>query len=102
MATDGTLLPRPATVLWTSGTRVAVLCTVGFIFRAVWLATLVAATYPIAVAGQVAFDTLFGDALLWTEWQHGSRRTAAFALIDGWVSSIWWVLGFWAIAILLR
>jgi hypothetical protein len=75
---------------------------VGFLFRAIWLAALVAATYPIAVAGQLAFDTLFGDSLLWTEWLHGSRRTAAFALLDGWVSSIGWVLGFWAIAILLR
>jgi hypothetical protein len=75
---------------------------VGFLLRSVWLAALVAATYPIAVAGQVAFDTLFGDSLLWTEWLHGSRRTAAFALIDGWVSSIPWVLGFWAIAMLLR
>jgi hypothetical protein len=75
---------------------------VGSIFRAVWLAALVAATYPIAVAGQVAFDTLFGDSLLWTEWLHGSRRTAALAVIDGWVRSIPWVVGFWAIAILLR
>jgi hypothetical protein len=75
---------------------------VGSIFRAVWLAALVAATYPIAVAGHIAFDTLFGDSLLWTEWLHGSRRTAAFALIDGWIGSIPWVLGFWAIAILLR
>jgi len=63
---------------------------------------LVAATYPIAVAGHLAFDTLFGDSLLWTEWLHGSRRTAAVALLDGWVSSIGWVLGCWAIAIALR
>ena len=75
---------------------------VRFTLKAVWLVALVAATYPIAVAGQVAFDTLFGDSLLWTEWLHGSRRTAAYALIDGWVSSIPWVLGFWAIAMLLR
>jgi hypothetical protein len=75
---------------------------VGFLFRVIWLAALVAATYPLAVAGQVAFDTLFGDSLLWTEWLHGSRRTAAFAVIDGWVRSIPWVLGFWGIAILLR
>jgi hypothetical protein len=75
---------------------------VGFTLKAAWLAALVAATYPLAVAGQVAFETLFGDSLLLEEWRHGSRRTAAFALVDGWVASIPWVLGFWAIVILLR
>jgi hypothetical protein len=75
---------------------------VGFILKAIWLAALVAATYPIAVAALVAFDAFFGDSLLLSEWQYGSRRTAAFGVIDGWVSSIPWVLGFWAIAILLR
>jgi hypothetical protein len=63
---------------------------------------LVAATYPVAIAAHVAFDAVFGDALLLTEWLHGSRRTAAYALIDGWVRSVPWVLGFWAIAMLLR
>jgi hypothetical protein len=75
---------------------------VGFTIKAIWLATLVAATYPVAVAAHVAFDSVFGDALLLTEWLHGSRRAAANALIDGWVASIPWVLGFWAIAIALR
>ena len=70
--------------------------------KAVWLAILVAATYPVAVGAHVAFDWLFGDALLLTEWLHGSRRTAAYALIEGWIGSIPWVLGFWAIAMLLR
>jgi hypothetical protein len=37
-----------------------------------------------------------------TELLHGSRRTAAYALIEGWVGSIPWVLGFWAIAIVIR
>jgi hypothetical protein len=70
--------------------------------KAIGLATLVAATYPVAVAAHVAFDSAFGDALLLSEWLHGSRRTAAYALIDGWVRSVPWVLGFWAIAMLLR
>lgn len=74
----------------------------GFTLKAIWLAMLVAATYPVAVAAHVAFDWGFGDALLLTEWLHGSRRTAAYALIEGWVGSIPWVLGFWAIAMLLR
>jgi len=63
---------------------------------------LVAATYPIAVGAEVAVDAMFGDALLLEEWQHGSRRTAADALIDGWIQSIPWVLGVWAIVLLLR
>jgi hypothetical protein len=75
---------------------------VGFTLKAIWLAMLVAATYPVAVAAHVALDSVFGDALLLTEWLHGSRRTAAYALIDGWVRSVPWVLGFWAIAMLLR
>jgi hypothetical protein len=76
--------------------------TVGFTIKAIWLAMLVAATYPVAVAAHVAFDSVFGDALLLTEWLHGSRRTAAYAVLEGWVGSIPWVLGFWAIAMLLR
>jgi hypothetical protein len=75
---------------------------VGFTLKAAWLAALVAATYPLAVAAQVALEAVFGDSLLLEEWLHGSRRTAAFALVDGWVASIPWVLGFWAIVILLR
>jgi hypothetical protein len=75
---------------------------VGFTLKAVWLAALVAATYPLAVAAQLAFEAAFGDSLLLEEWLHGSRRTVAFALVDGWVASIPWVLGFWAIVILLR
>ena len=63
---------------------------------------LVAATYPIAVGVQVAVDAMFGDALLLEEWQHGSRRTVASALVDGWIQSIPWVLGVWAIVLLLR
>ena len=74
----------------------------GFTLKALWLAMLVAATYPIAVGAQVAVDAMFGDALLLEEWQHGSRRTAAFALVDGWIQSIPWVLGVWAIVLLLR
>ena len=74
----------------------------GFTLKAIWLAMLVAATYPVAVGAQVAFDWMFGDGLLLTEWLHGSRRTAAYALIEGWIGSIPWVLGFWAIAMLLR
>ena len=74
----------------------------GFTLKAVWLAALVAATYPLAVVAQVVFEALFGDSLLLEEWLHGSRRAAAFALLDGWVASLPWVLGFWAIAILLR
>ena len=74
----------------------------GFTLKAIWLAMLVAATYPIAVGAQVAVDAMFGDALLLEEWQHGSRRTAAFALVDGWVDSIPWVLGVWGIVLLLR
>jgi hypothetical protein len=75
---------------------------VGFTLKAISLAMLVAATYPVAVAAHVALDSVFGDALLVTEWLHGSRRTAAYALIDGWVRSVPWVVGFWAIAMLLR
>jgi hypothetical protein len=75
---------------------------VGFTLKAIWLAMLVAATYPIAVGAQVAVDAMFGDALLLQEWQHGSRRTAAFALVDGWIHSIPWVLGVWGIVLLLR
>jgi hypothetical protein len=75
---------------------------VGFTLKAIWLATLVAATYPVAVAAHVGFDSVFGDALLLGEWLHGSRKTAAYALIEGWLASVPWVLGFWAIAILLR
>ena len=74
----------------------------GFTLKTVWLAMLVAATYPVAVAAHAAFDTVFGDALLLTEWLHGSRRTAALAVIDGWIDSIPWVVGFWAIVPLLR
>ena len=74
----------------------------GFTLKATWLATLFAATYPVAVAAHVAFDSVFGDALLLTEWLYGSRKTAAYALIGGWISSIPSVLGFWAIAMLLR
>ena len=74
----------------------------GFTLRAIWLAALVGATYPFAVAAQVAFEALFGDSLLLQEWLHGSRRTAAVALLDGWVASIPWVLGFWAIVVLLH
>lgn len=74
----------------------------GFTLRAIWLAALVGATYPLAVAAQVAFEALFGDSLLLQEWLHGSRRTAAVALLDGWVASIPWVLGFWAIVVLLH
>src|SRR5688572_27198136 len=85
-----------------NGTRVAAFFAVGFMLKAIWLAMLVAATYPVAVGAQVVFDWLFGDALLLTEWLHGSRRTAAYALIQGWIGSIPWVLGFWAIAMLLR
>jgi hypothetical protein len=76
--------------------------TVGFTLKAIWLAMLVMATYPVAIGAHVAFDSVFGDALLLTEWLHGSRRTAAYALIEGWVGSIPWVLGFWAIAIVIR
>jgi hypothetical protein len=75
---------------------------VGFTLKAVWLAALVAATYPLAVAAQIAFEAVFGDSLLLEEWLQGSRRAVAFALVDGWARSIPWVLGFWAIAILLR
>jgi hypothetical protein len=74
---------------------------VGFTLKAIWLAMLVAATYPVAVAMHVTFDSVFGDALLLEEWLHGSRRTAAYALIEGWFGSVPWVLGFWAIAMLL-
>jgi len=75
---------------------------VGFTLKAAWLAALIAATYPLAAAAQIGLEALFGDALLLEEWLHGSRRTAAYAVVDGWVASIPWVLGFWAIAILLR
>jgi hypothetical protein len=75
---------------------------VGFKLKAIWLAALVAATYPLAMAAQLGFDALFGDSLLLAEWLHGSRRTAAFAVLDGWVGSIPWVAGFWAIAMGLR
>jgi len=75
---------------------------VGFTLKAAWLAALIAATYPLAAAAQIALEALFGDSLLLEEWLHGSRRTAAYAVVDGWVASIPWVLGFWAIAILLR
>ncbi|HEX7238547.1 MAG TPA: hypothetical protein VF405_16385 [Gammaproteobacteria bacterium] len=54
------------------------------------------------MGAQLALEAFFGDALLLEEWLHGSRRTVADALVDGWVASIPWVLGFWAIAILLR
>jgi hypothetical protein len=74
----------------------------GITLKAVWLAALVAATYPLAVAAQVAFEAVFGDSLLLMEGLHGSRRTAAFALLDGWLSSMPWVLGCWAIVVLLR
>ena len=74
----------------------------GFTLKAIWLAMLVAATYPVAVAAHVAFDSVFGDALLLTEWLHGSRRTAAFAVIDGWIDSVPWVVGLWATVLLLR
>ena len=74
----------------------------GFTLKTLWLAALVAATYPLAVAAQVGLEALFGDSLWLTELLHGSKRTAAFALVDGWVGSIPWVLGFWAIAIVLR
>ena len=74
----------------------------GFTLKAAWLAALIAATYPLAAAAQIGLEALFGDALLLEEWLHGSRRTAAYAVVDGWVASIPWVLGFWAIAILLR
>lgn len=74
----------------------------GYTLKAIWLAALVAATYPIAVGAQVAFEAVFGDSLLLMEGMHGSRKTAATALMDGWVSSIPWVLGCWAIVVLLR
>ena len=74
----------------------------GFTLKAAWLAMLVAATYPVAVGAHVALDSVFGDALLLTEWLHGSRRTAAYALLDGWIRSAPWVLGLWAGALLLR
>jgi|GraSoiStandDraft_4_1057263.scaffolds.fasta_scaffold1100739_2 hypothetical protein len=74
----------------------------GYTLKAIWLAALVAATYPIAVGAQVAFEAVFGDSLLLMEGMHGSRKTAATALLDGWVSSIPWVLGCWAIVVLLR
>ena len=74
----------------------------GFTLKTLWLAALVAATYPLAVAAQVGLEALFGDSLWLTELLHGSKRTAAFALVDGWVGSIPWVLGFWAIAVVLR
>ncbi|HVJ29340.1 MAG TPA: hypothetical protein VNA66_03450 [Gammaproteobacteria bacterium] len=74
----------------------------GFTLKAAWLAALIAATYPLAAAAQIALEAFFGDSLLLEEWLHGSRRTAAFALVDGWVASIPWVLGFWAIVLLLR
>lgn len=73
-----------------------------FTLRAVWLAALVAATYPFAAAAHVALEALFGDSLLLGEWLHGSRTAAALALLEGWVASIPWVLGFWAIVVLLR
>jgi len=75
---------------------------VGFTLKAAWLAALIAATYPLAVTVQVALDALFGDSLLLEEWLNGSRRTVAHAVVDGWVASLPWVLGFWAVAILLR
>jgi len=74
----------------------------GYTLKAIWLAALVAATYPIAVGAQVAFEAVFGDSLLLMEGLHGSRKTAAVALLDGWVNSIPWVLGCWAIVVLLR
>ena len=74
----------------------------GFTLKAAWLAALVAATYPLAVAAQVALEALFGDSLLLEEWLNGSRRTVVHTVVDGWVASFPWVLGFWAIAILLR
>ena len=74
----------------------------GFALKTLWLAALVAATYPLAVAAQVGLEALFGDSLWLMELLHGSKRTAASALVDGWVGSIPWVLGFWAIAVVLR
>ena len=74
----------------------------GFTLKAAWLAALVAATYPLAVAAQVALEALFGDSLLLEEWLNGSRRTVVYAIVDGWIASLPWVRGFWAIAILLR
>lgn len=55
----------------------------GFTLKAAWLATLVAATHPLAVAAHVSLEALFGDSLLLEEWLNGSRRTAACAVIDG-------------------
>jgi hypothetical protein len=76
--------------------------TLGFALKSIWLAALVAATYPVAVAAQVAFEAVFGDSLLLMEGLHGARKTTAVALLHGWLSSIPWVLGCWAIVVLLR
>jgi hypothetical protein len=38
------------------GTRVAAFLTVGFTLKAIWLAMLVMATYPVAIGAHVALE----------------------------------------------
>src|SRR5690606_28531834 len=57
-------------------------------FRSLALLVAVAATYPIALAGHLATEWLFGDALLLRELQYGAQRAAAAAVLAGWWKSL--------------
>ena len=65
-------------------------------------AVFIAAAYPLALAGQLAFDGAVGDALLIREWRFGSRRAVAFAVAHAWSVSVCWALAVWLALKLLR
>jgi hypothetical protein len=60
------------------------------------------ATYPMAVAGQLAFERLLGDALLVHVWLCCSRRTVARDLLAAWIDSLPWVLILWLTCVVAR
>jgi hypothetical protein len=66
------------------------------------LVLLVAATYPLALLGQFAVDMLYGDAEIARDALYGYKRLLAARLIDGWLGSLVWVIGFWLAILALR
>jgi len=63
---------------------------------------VVCASYPLALAGQVAVDAVLGDALLPREVLYGSRRLLAAAVLSAWLASLPWAFGIWLLLALLR
>jgi hypothetical protein len=56
----------------------------------------------LALLGQFAVDILYGDAEIARDVLYGYKRTLAARLVQGWVGSLVWVVGFWLAILGLR